>query len=560
MNEFVIKNGFISQGTSYVSDGNLGVGVTSPTSRLEVKGVDSSSSNYGLKVQNSGGTDNLVVRNDSTVVIGDSSEYQGGSFYYTRNNGYDNKFYMNPNLGNGNNSLNYFDLNVGWIRQGQNNGSGFGLTTVKNELTIFDDFGVLRLNKDTYNGYTGNNNLEVSFREGTGSFLSGSMGSFAYNRTLSFNDIYDREIRGIKIDTSLGTFSNSGSGVSTNIGLDVKVGNGDINYSALFNGGNVGIGATSPTAKLEVKSNSSTGDTMYPFSVTNYPGSNVLYLSNQNYYVDPNNLGVYSYIYDNQFNIELAGSSSQFKLNRGVNKFWMNPYPNVVGINLLVESTIGGGGGAEAGIRHVFTSTSGGGTIYGESLYVGTDSSTGTTTIVGNFIGKQGFTNPNATFYPLIVLDGNVGIGTSTPTNGKLEVVGGSSQGVIATSTNDIAVNGTSTGASSFGIKGESDLGTSIRSNVTNTSAIGLEVNYTPTNSSLFKVLGDGNVGIGTSTPSEKLDVSGKTKTDSLQIYNPYIPTGSTDPTGSIGDISLSGDVLFWRDSTQWYRISGQTW
>lgn len=83
MNEFVIKNGFISQGTSYVSDGNLGVGVTSPTSRLEVKGIDSSSSNYGLKVQNSGGTDNLVVRNNG-VINGnglDGNSFELGSFY-----------------------------------------------------------------------------------------------------------------------------------------------------------------------------------------------------------------------------------------------------------------------------------------------------------------------------------------------------------------------------------------------------------------------------------------------------------------------------------------------
>ena len=44
----------------------------SVNSRLGVRGSDSSSSNYGLKVQNSGGTDNLVVRNDGNVGIGTS--------------------------------------------------------------------------------------------------------------------------------------------------------------------------------------------------------------------------------------------------------------------------------------------------------------------------------------------------------------------------------------------------------------------------------------------------------------------------------------------------------
>lgn len=39
MNEFVIKNGFISQGTSYVSDGNVGIGTVSPIAKLNVFGT-----------------------------------------------------------------------------------------------------------------------------------------------------------------------------------------------------------------------------------------------------------------------------------------------------------------------------------------------------------------------------------------------------------------------------------------------------------------------------------------------------------------------------------------
>ena len=118
----------------------------------------------------------------------------------------------------------------------------------------------------------------------------------------------------------------------------------------------------------------------------------------------------------------------------------------------------------------------------------------------------------------IIKNDGNVGIGTTTPS---------------AT----IHAKGIDSTSSNYGLKVQNSGGTD----------------------SLI-VRNDGNVGIGTSTPTETLEVVGKTKTNNLQIYDPYIPTGSTDPTGSIGDISLSGDVLFWKDSTQWYRISGQTW
>jgi hypothetical protein len=56
-----------------LSTGYLGANITTPDATIHAKGLDSSPSNYGLKVQNSGGTDNLVVRNDGNVGIGTSS-------------------------------------------------------------------------------------------------------------------------------------------------------------------------------------------------------------------------------------------------------------------------------------------------------------------------------------------------------------------------------------------------------------------------------------------------------------------------------------------------------
>jgi hypothetical protein len=61
---------FMDGSTGYVGIGDDGF---SPTSSLHIKGLDSSPSNYGLKVQDSGGTDNFVVRNDGNVGIGVSS-------------------------------------------------------------------------------------------------------------------------------------------------------------------------------------------------------------------------------------------------------------------------------------------------------------------------------------------------------------------------------------------------------------------------------------------------------------------------------------------------------
>jgi len=190
------------------------------------------------------------------------------------------------------------------------------------------------------------------------------------------------------------------------------------------NGTNVGIGTSSPNAKLEIKSDSSTGNTIYPFSVNQSDNSKVFYLSNQNYYSSTNNLGVYSNIYDNKFQIDLSGGVSQFKLNYGDSSFQMNPYPAVSNTRFLFK-TNPSGGGYESGILHIFRGGNGnnGNLLIGEHLQIGTVTGGTGSTIYGKYIQKSNFDNPTTTFYPLVVLDGNSGFGTSSPSE-TLEIVG----------------------------------------------------------------------------------------------------------------------------------------
>lgn len=70
------SGGFANLGL-WVEEGISCFGPFNSDSKVYIKGIDSSSSNFGLKVQNSGGTDNLVVRNDGVV---DGVGLSGNSF------------------------------------------------------------------------------------------------------------------------------------------------------------------------------------------------------------------------------------------------------------------------------------------------------------------------------------------------------------------------------------------------------------------------------------------------------------------------------------------------
>ena len=104
---------------------------------------------------------------------------------------------------------------------------------------------------------------------------------------------------------------------------------------------------------------------------------------------------------------------------------------------------------------------------------------------------------------------GNVGIGTSSPSD-KLDVVGGAAIGGTAanqpltlTSTDPLAMIGF-----------EDDTTAS----VVNFGALGDDAVLRTGGAERMRVLGTGNVGIGTTTPSEKLDVAGTVKATGLNL------------------------------------------
>jgi len=62
-----------ASGASYFTGGNVGIGTTTPNSRLFVKGLGSASTTSALNIQNSSGVSSLFVRNDGYIGIGTTS-------------------------------------------------------------------------------------------------------------------------------------------------------------------------------------------------------------------------------------------------------------------------------------------------------------------------------------------------------------------------------------------------------------------------------------------------------------------------------------------------------
>jgi hypothetical protein len=78
-------------------------------------------------------------------------------------------------------------------------------------------------------------------------------------------------------------------------------------------------------------------------------------------------------------------------------------------------------------------------------------------------------------------------------------------------------------------------------------------------NSQLFLDASSQNVGVKTSNPTSTLDISGNTGYNQLRLRTSYTPTSSSDTNGNVGDMAWDDNYFYWKTSSQWLRVSGQT-
>jgi len=273
--------------------------------------------------------------------------------------------------------------------------------------------------------------------------------------------------------------------------------------------GNVGIGTTSPIAKLTI--NSTSGDNAGGLSL--YDGSGTAF---------------YMYQFaDNKFVLEAGNGLKNLVLDNAGN----------VGIGTASPTQLLDVAGADAEIVINDSNDAPALRFRGSGV---------TSAMVEVNSAKDMFFKTGGVAEQMrITSAGNVGIGTTSPSE-KLEV-----SGRIKVQTSAGSLTFKELGVSSATIAGSATVGIEAASN--------FRVKTNITNEA-FTVLSTGKVGIGTTSPSQKLEVDGQVLSDGYRLAAMQTAPATRNSTGTLGEIVIDGNHIYVCYATDsWSRVALDT-
>ena len=395
--------------------GNIGIGIIAPTSKLHVKGIDSISSNYALKVDNSASSPLLYVRNDGLVGVGASNTNLFETF---------NIYKFNTAVSS---SLAYNTTNRAVTFLTPNASASYGISSIYDDKLVFGRFNV----SGTANGF---------------GFVCGVNGDFTlnadyYTGTPAVDFIYKATSRNIGIRTYTPTAALHLTGQdSTSSNYALKIDNSA--SSPLLYVRNDGV--------VSINSNQTVNNSQLVINSSNVEGISFLNygLGNQQIYFDAVFKGG-NIIANNTTALGINNYNGQLRFNGATGLTVGNSFS--YSTLMLLDSLSGNlslGLGASVGLArfHVF----------------GVDSTS------SNYALKV----DNSASSPLLYVrnDGNVGIGKTNP-SAKVDIL----QNTVSTGAKAISINFNTIGEAFYmDDNGTIQFKTQAGVNITNSGAINL--------------------------------------------------------------------------------------